>query len=183
MILSCGLLLNTIKKFKIFNNQVQNVKMKFDERDNYYMQAALEMAHKALKNNEIPIGAVIADNEDKFAFSASNQSKKPNILNHAEILAIENAIKSNCIDILTKSTLYVTVEPCAMCLSAAAMCKIKKVIYACSCDLWGSSDLIKHNIKIAKGLRLPICVKGPYEREAKDLIKKFFMLKRKMNVK
>jgi tRNA(Arg) A34 adenosine deaminase TadA len=157
--------------------------MKFDSRDKYYMQIALEVAYNALKNGEIPIGVVITDNEDKFVFSASNQSKKPHLLDHAEILAMKKTIESSCIDILAKSTLYVTVEPCAMCFSAAAICKIKRIVYACTCDLWGSNDLIKHNIKIAKGLKLPICVKGPYESEAKDLIKKFFMLKRKKNVK
>ena len=92
-----------------------------------YMKIALKEAKKAKEKNEVPIGAVIVS-EGKIISKAHNlRETKNNSLCHAEIIAINKACKKNKDWRLNECKMYVTLEPCMMCMGAIVESRIKKV--------------------------------------------------------
>ena len=83
--------------------------------DQYYMQVAFKEAYKALKHNEVPVGAVIVKNGKIIAKAYNKREKTNDVTKHAEIIAISKACKKIKNWRLEGSTIYVTMEPCMMC--------------------------------------------------------------------
>ena len=97
---------------------------------NKYMEKALQLANKAKKINEIPVGSVVVDSKGEIIASSYNtnaRDKDPTA--HAEI----NAIREACIllnsERLNDCDIYVTLEPCIMCAAAISRAKIKRLYY------------------------------------------------------
>ena len=106
-----------------------------------YMRLAVEEAKKALALQEVPIGAVIVKNGQVIS-KAYNQKNAMNIVTkHAELIAIEEANRLLNNWRLLDCDLYVTLEPCPMCMSAIQQSRIKNVYYGIE-----NSDIINHNI-------------------------------------
>mgnify|MGYP006289693347 FL=1 len=98
--------------------------------DEHYMRLALHEAKKALKADEVPIAAILVEN-NKIIAKAHNKTKHSgNVIGHAEKLVIENALKSKTY--LYDATLYVTLEPCLMCCGMIILSRIGRVVYAAS---------------------------------------------------
>lgn len=100
--------------------------------DSYYMNIAYREALKALKKNEIPVGAIIVSNIDGKIISKGHnlRDSKYIVTKHAEIIAIERANKKRKNWRLNDCTLYTTLKPCDMCMSVIFSCKIPRVIYS-----------------------------------------------------
>ena len=97
--------------------------------DNYYMNIAYKEALKALKEDEVPIGAIIVK-DNKIIAKAHNKKEHSNMaIYHAEILAINKANKKLKSWHLDNCVMYVTLEPCVMCAGAIIQSRIKKVVY------------------------------------------------------
>ena len=97
--------------------------------DYYYMNIAYKEALKALKEDEVPIGAIIVK-DDKIIARAHNKKEHSNISTaHAEILAINKANKKLNSWHLDDCVMYVTLEPCIMCAGAIIQSRIKKIVY------------------------------------------------------
>lgn len=94
-----------------------------------FMYIAFEEAKKALKNKDIPVGAVIVKNNKIISKSYNKKEKYGNSLYHAEILAINKACRKLKTKNLYGCELYVTLEPCMMCYYAIAESRIEKVYY------------------------------------------------------
>lgn len=95
-----------------------------------FMDLALEEAKKSLKTNDVPVGAIIVE-KDKIISKAHNTREKNNkITGHAEINAVEKACKKKNSWHLDDCELYVTLEPCKMCLEVIKQVRIKKIFYA-----------------------------------------------------
>ncbi|MBN2520157.1 MAG: nucleoside deaminase, partial [Bacteroidales bacterium] len=88
--------------------------------DEYFMKQALVEANKAFENNEVPVGAVIVANNQVIARAYNSVELLTDITAHAEILAITAASNFLGSKYLNDCSLYVTVEPCAMCAGAIA---------------------------------------------------------------
>ena len=100
--------------------------------DQYFMRQALIEAQKAFEQGEIPIGAVLVW-KNKIIARAYNQTetlKDPTA--HAEMLVITSATSSIGVKYLPETTLYVTVEPCLMCIGAVYWSKIFRLVYGAS---------------------------------------------------
>lgn len=98
--------------------------------DDYdYMKIALMEARKAYRNNEVPVGAVLVQNNKILAKAHNNKEKKKCSLEHAELIVIKKACGKCDNWRLMDSTLYVTLEPCPMCASAIKQSRIERVIY------------------------------------------------------
>ena len=97
-----------------------------------YIEIALNEAKKSLKTDDVPIGAVIVENNKIIAKAHNTREKTHMITRHAEINAIERACKKKKTWHLDNCTLYVTLEPCKMCLETIKQARISKVIYAAS---------------------------------------------------
>ncbi len=105
-----------------------------------FMDLALIEAQNALKNNEVPVGAVIVKN-NKIITSSHNQNLK--LLDptaHAEIIAIRNACKLLNSQRLPGCDLYVTLEPCSMCASAIAAARINNLYYILPDEKYGGVE-------------------------------------------
>lgn len=98
--------------------------------DDYdYMKIALMEARKAYRDGEVPVGAVLVQNNKILAKAHNNKEKKKCSLEHAELIVIKKACGKCDNWRLMDSTLYVTLEPCPMCASAIKQSRIKRVVY------------------------------------------------------
>ena len=94
-----------------------------------FMKHALNEAKKALKKDEVPVGAIIVK-DNKIIARAHNEKQSKNMaINHAEICVIKKACKKLNSWHLDDCIMYVTLEPCMMCCGALIQSRIKKVIY------------------------------------------------------
>ena len=94
-----------------------------------YMLIALKEARKAYYKDEVPVGAVIVQNNKIVGKAYNKKEQNKCALLHAEIIAIEKACKKIDNWRLLNSTIYVTLEPCPMCASAIKQSRIKKIVY------------------------------------------------------
>ncbi|MBP5684656.1 MAG: nucleoside deaminase [Bacilli bacterium] len=109
---------------------------------NKYMKEALKEAKLSYNKNEVPVGAVIVKN-DKVISKAHNLSYLNGINSHAEILAINDAIKAFNDWRLNDCELYVTLEPCPMCAGAIVQSRIKKVFIGAKTNIKSNSKIIE----------------------------------------
>ncbi len=94
------------------------------------MLLALGQAREASRINEVPVGAVIVSGGQQILSQAHNlRESTQNPVAHAEILAIEAACKKTGSWRLSDATIYITLEPCAMCLGAVVNSRIKRVVF------------------------------------------------------
>jgi tRNA(adenine34) deaminase len=103
---------------------------RFTAADRELMERALELADRAAENGDVPIGAVIAREGEAVAAAGNERELRPDPTAHAEILAIREAAEVLGGWRLPGTTLYVTLEPCAMCAGAIVLARIPEVIYA-----------------------------------------------------
>jgi len=101
--------------------------------DEYWMKLALEQAQMAMDLNEVPVGAVLIDDNNQLISSAHNQPiSQHDPTSHAEI----NALRKGALSVknyrLINTTLYVTLEPCVMCVGAMDHSRIGRLVYAAS---------------------------------------------------
>ena len=97
--------------------------------EEYYMKYAIKELKKALNLNEVPVGAIIVKNGKIISKGYNKKENKKNTIMHAEIIAIQNACKKIKDWRLNDCELYVTMEPCLMCLGAIVESRIKKIYY------------------------------------------------------
>ncbi len=133
---------------------------------NKYMEIAFEEAKKALKTDDVPVGAVIVENGKVIAKAHNTKEKEKIVTHHAEINAIEQACKKKRCWYLNDCIIYVTLEPCKMCMGAIEQARIKKVIYA-----------TKREKKVNNVF--PQFCQGDGENKSRELLKSFFENKRK----
>lgn len=133
-----------------------------------YMKIAIMQAKKALKNNEVPVGAVIIKDNKIISKAYNKKEKTKNSTKHAEIIAISKACKKLKNWRLENCEIYVTMEPCMMCSGAIEQSRIKKIIYGVKNENYGCTDKLK-NVEIIS----QVC-----EEECKNLIQSFFRKRR-----
>ena len=143
------------------------------------MKLALKEAKKAKRNEEVPIGAaLVAENDDLMA-AAHNQTitlKDPTA--HAEILALREAsIKIGNYRLLN-TTLYVTVEPCPMCMGAIIHARVARVVFGTRDPKWGACGSLYNFAKENRFNHRPEIIEGICAEECKKLMQDFFSTKR-----
>lgn len=143
--------------------------------DERYMHTAIGEALKARGRGEVPVGAVVVDEKGKVisrAYNLCETNLDPTA--HAEILAIKEAARrlGNCR--LTGATLYVTLEPCAMCMGAAVLARIKRLVFGAR-DPKAGAVVSLYNIGTDKRLNHRIRVEeGVLKEECAGLLRDFF---------
>ena len=144
-----------------------------------YMKAALTEAEKAQKKGEVPIGAVLVlDNKDVLA-AAHNQTITLNDPTaHAEILALRSAAEAIGNYRLLNTTLYVTVEPCPMCMGAVIHARVSQVIFGTHDPRWGAAGSLYNFAADQRFNHQPEVIEGVCKQECKSLIQDFFRQKR-----
>jgi len=141
--------------------------------DEYFMNEALKEAHKALELEEVPVGAVVV-NQNRIIARAHNMTQQLNdVTAHAEMIAITAASNYLGAKYLVDCTLFVTLEPCVMCASALKWAQLDRLVFAASDPKEGFSRL-KEPLLHKKTVTLP----GILEEEASLLLKQFFLQRR-----
>ena len=112
---------------------------------NDFMKLAISEGQKCLKTHDVPVGAVIVKNDKVVAFAHNLKEKKRNCLCHAELLAISKASKKLKNFRLSDCDIYVTKEPCLMCMGAILSARIRKVYFGASDKRFGTINLAKEN--------------------------------------
>jgi len=146
--------------------------------DEKWMRLALEQAKRAEEEGEVPVGAVLVQDGLVIAKAHNQPISKNDATAHAEIQVMRAAGKKLKNYRLPDTTLYVTLEPCAMCLGAIMHARIERVVYGAhdpKTGVCGSSE----NLIEAKCFNHKInLVSGVLGNESKQLLKKFFTLRR-----
>jgi tRNA(adenine34) deaminase len=141
--------------------------------DEYFMKRALAEAEQAFLEGEIPVGAVVVC-QNKIIARAYNQTETlTDVTAHAEMLAITSATGWLGGKYLTGCTLYVTLEPCAMCAGALGWTQIDRIV-------WGASDPKRGFQKYAPEAIHPktLTLGGILANESEVLMKRFFEARR-----
>ena len=138
-----------------------------------FMRAALDEAVKAYEKQEVPVGAVVVYKETIIARAHNLTETLRDPTAHAEMQAITSAASYLGGKYLTDCTVYVTLEPCAMCAAAIGWSQAAGLVY-------GASDEKKGFTKVKGDLLHPktIVQKGVLEEECRDVILRFFKSKR-----
>jgi tRNA(adenine34) deaminase len=134
--------------------------------DAYWMGVALREAHKAGDRGEIPIGAVVVKDGAIIGRGYNLREGKHDPVAHAEIIAIRQAARRQENWRLTGSSLYVTLEPCLMCMGAILLARIDRLVFGCFDPKGGAAgslyDLscdtrLNHRIELVTGIREAEC--------------------------
>jgi len=136
----------------------------------------IRLANKAYNNGDIPVGAIVVK-EGKIISQAYNKKEyKKNAINHAEIIAIDKACRKLKTWHLEECEIFVTLEPCLMCIGAISQARIGKLTYILENSKFGFTNYINVNENITNH-KIEI-VKSDYSEELANLMKKFFENKR-----
>ena len=141
-------------------------------KDEYFMQKALQEAEKAFEAGEVPVGAIITINEKIIAKAHNLTEMLHDVTAHAEIQAITSASEYLGGKYLKDCTLYVTLEPCVMCAGALYWSQIGRIVYGASDTKRGYhlyGDLLHPRTEV---------VQGVLQDECSQLVKTFFQQKR-----
>jgi tRNA(adenine34) deaminase len=145
---------------------------------NDFMYEAINQAKIAFAKDEVPVGAVLVE-EGKIIAKTYNQNltlKDPTA--HAEILALREAAKIKNSARLDGCDLYITLEPCAMCASAIALARIRRVYYAASDPKFGAVENGARIFNSSSCHHRPEIYSGISEAESQKLLRDFFKSKR-----
>jgi tRNA(adenine34) deaminase len=144
-----------------------------------FMKKALDEAEKARQKGEVPIGAVLVADDYHVLAAAHNQTITLNDPTaHAEILALRSAAAKIGNYRLLNSLLYVTVEPCPMCMGAAIHARVPQVIYGTRDPKWGAVGSLYNFAEDQRFNHRPEIIEGIYAEECKKLMQDFFSSKR-----
>lgn len=141
--------------------------------DEYFMNAALQLARQAAEAGEIPVGAVVVSNNRIIGKGYNQTERLQDVTAHAEILAISAASNYLNAKYMTDCTLYVTLEPCVMCAGALFWAQISRIVI-------GANDEKRGYTRVQPSLLHPKTrlVTGILADESRTLLTEFFQERR-----
>lgn len=148
------------------------------DRDTYRMGLALRAAQQALEEDEVPVGAVIFAGDELVGKAYNQRERLQDPTAHAEILAITQAAEALGTWRLTGCTIYVTLEPCAMCAGALILARIDRLVYGAPDPKAGACgsvlnvlgcEKLNHRVTVTAGILAEACG---------ELLRTFFQSKR-----
>ena len=151
------------------------------KNDSFWMRCALEEAERALAEGEVPVGAVVVYKGEVVGKGHNRTEKTGFPFEHAEVVAMRDAVEKCDRWVLAESTVYVTVEPCVMCVGAMLLARVPKVVFGAREPKTGACESIlsipnepalEHKITVIGGIEADRCA---------ELIKKFFRGRRNGN--
>jgi tRNA(adenine34) deaminase len=144
------------------------------EDDLRLMSLAIAEARAAYAAGEVPVGAVIARQEQIIARARNEVETRKDALAHAEILAIAQAQRHVGDWRLSDCVLYVTKEPCPMCAGALANCRIMRVVFGAGDPRWGAAGGALNLLQFPGSYHQCLITAGVAESECRDLLVGFF---------
>ena len=146
--------------------------------DQHWMQQALMLAERAAAAGEVPVGAVLVDGEDCIAEGWNQPIGRHDPTAHAEVVALRAAGVSQANYRLTGTTLYVTLEPCLMCVGAIVHARVQRLVFGAGDPKSGAVTTCVHGFDLP-GLNHRVESTGGVMAEAcGEVLKTFFRTRR-----
>lgn len=144
------------------------------EKDQHFMQMAIDEALKAQALGEVPIGAIIVYQDQVIARAHNLRETSQNAITHAEISAIQDACKEIGSWRLEETTLYVTLEPCPMCAGAILQSRVPRVVYGARDPKGGCVDSLYRLLNDARFNHECDVLEGVMAKECGEMLTAFF---------
>ena len=143
------------------------------------MELALDQARAALQHDDVPIGAVVVADDGRVLGSGRNERElRADPTAHAEILALQAAAAAVGSWRVLDATLYVTLEPCAMCAGAIVLARVPRVVYGCADPKAGAAGSVLDVLGEQRLNHRPEVVGGVRADECAELLREFFAARR-----
>ena len=149
--------------------------------DEQYVRNALDLAREAGKRNEVPIGAVLVRNGSIIASGTNRTVRDQDPTGHAELLAIREASAKLDRWRLDDCTLYVTLEPCAMCAGAIVLARVKRVVFGAWDEKAGMAGSVGDLLRNPRLNHRPEVRAGVLAAECAALLEEFFQRQRRIS--
>jgi tRNA(adenine34) deaminase len=146
--------------------------------DERLMRLALTEAERAADHDDVPIGAVIARGGEVLAASGNERELRRDPTAHAEILALRAAAEALGGWRLLETTLYITLEPCAMCAGAIVLARVPRVVYGTDDPKAGAAGSVLDVLAEPRFNHRPLVERGLLADEAAALLREFFAARR-----
>jgi tRNA(adenine34) deaminase len=146
--------------------------------DERYIRNALDLARESMKRNEVPDGAIIVQNGAILSVATNRTVRDQDPTAHAELLAIRESAEKLDRWRLDDCTLYVTLEPCAMCAGAMVLARIKRVVFGAWDEKAGMAGSVGDLLRHPKLNHRPEVSGGVLAAECAALMKEFFEARR-----
>jgi len=146
-----------------------------------FMLQALELAHEAAKNNEVPVGAIVVKDGIVIGFGSNAPIGLNDPTAHAEIVAMRQAAAYLSNYRLVDCTLYVTLEPCPMCSGAIQHARIKKLVYGAYDPKTGACGTVINLMADTRLNHHTEVIGGLLAQECSEVLSGFFKQRRKNN--
>ena len=144
-----------------------------------FMKLALNQAKKAGQKSEVPIGSVLVSESGEILSLSHNQTiSLADPTAHAEIITLRKAAQKILNYRLLSTTLYVTIEPCIMCMGAIVHARVSRVVFGAHDPKWGAAGSLYNFAHDARLNHRPEIISGICEDECRTLIQDFFREKR-----
>jgi tRNA(adenine34) deaminase len=151
---------------------------RFTEIDRRLMRRALELATDAAGHGDVPIGAVIARGDEMVGAAGNERELRADPTAHAEVLALRQAAERLGGWRLPDTTIYVTLEPCAMCAGAIALARVPRLVFGAPDPKGGAVggviDLFSEPVLNHR----PLVESGLFAEESAALLESFFSARR-----
>lgn len=146
--------------------------------DEHFMRLALQEARRAIEHEDVPIGAVLAIDGEVLGAAHNERELREDPTAHAEILAVRQAAAALGTWRLIGSTLYVTLEPCAMCAGAIVLGRVSRVVYGASDPKAGAAGSVLDVLGEPRLNHRPEVCGGLLGQECGALLREFFVARR-----
>ena len=149
------------------------------EDDVKFMKLAIKEAKKAGQKAEVPVGAVlVAESGDILSFTHNQVITLVDPTAHAEISALREAATKVLNYRLLNTTMYVTIEPCLMCMGAIVHARVARVVFGARDLKWGAVGSLYNFAEDTRLNHRPNIIQGVCEDECRELMQEFFRSKR-----
>ena len=149
------------------------------EYDIKFMKLAIEEAKKAGQKAEVPVGAVlVAESGEILSLSHNQVITLADPTAHAEILVLRKAAQKVLNYRLLGTTLYVTIEPCIMCMGAIVHARVARVVFGAEDLKWGAAGSLYNFTEDVRLNHQPEIIQGVCQDECRELMQEFFRSKR-----
>ncbi len=152
-----------------------------DKRHDHFMRLALEEARRAGEDGDIPVGCVIVHADEVIAQAGNDIQRSGDPTRHAEHIAITEAVRTVGKKFLSDCTLYVTLEPCAMCAGAMVLARIPTVVYGAADEKTGAVRSVFEILDDQRMNHRCIVRSGVLAQESSALLSAFFSTLRSTN--
>jgi tRNA(adenine34) deaminase len=147
------------------------------ETDHAFMQQALAAARQAAAAGEVPVGAVLVRGDRILGVGHNAPIALSDPTAHAEVLALRAAARDEANYRLSGTTLYVTAEPCAMCVGALTQARVDRLVFGCADPKAGALGSV-YDLSLRQTNHRFIIASGVCAAEARALLQNFFRVRR-----